>query len=180
MIWFLQFLSLLSVVCRCYHQILSTKIKSVLVYTVSTLFLFCSPYNHCFILYAEWGLQGGKEVHLHMEYTKLIKQLPLEKFFGCTGLTSVELPKGLTRIGDKAFYKCWNLKEIEIPNGVTYIGNEAFSECLKLTEINLPNSLQSMGTGVFYGCKGLVSVEIPQTDECQLDGFLLIALIWKL
>lgn len=38
MIWFLHFLSLLSVVCRCYRQNSSSRIIVVLVYTVSTLF----------------------------------------------------------------------------------------------------------------------------------------------
>ena len=40
MIWFLHFLSLLSVVCRCYRQNLSSRIIVVLVYTVSTLFFY--------------------------------------------------------------------------------------------------------------------------------------------
>ena len=40
MIWFLHFLSLLSVVCRCYRQNLSSRIIVVLVYTVSTLLLW--------------------------------------------------------------------------------------------------------------------------------------------
>lgn len=39
MIWFLHFLSLLSVICRCYRQNSSSRIIVVLVYTVSTLFL---------------------------------------------------------------------------------------------------------------------------------------------
>lgn len=40
MIWFLHFLSLLSVVCRYYRQNSSSRIIVVLVYTVSTLFLY--------------------------------------------------------------------------------------------------------------------------------------------
>ena len=39
MIWFLHFLSLLSVICRYYRQNSSSRIIAVLVYTVSTLFL---------------------------------------------------------------------------------------------------------------------------------------------
>ena len=38
MIWFLHFISLLSVICRCYRQNSSSRIIVVLVYTVSTLF----------------------------------------------------------------------------------------------------------------------------------------------
>lgn len=40
MIWFLHFLSLLSVICRCYRQNSSSRIIVVLAYTVSTLFLY--------------------------------------------------------------------------------------------------------------------------------------------
>lgn len=40
MIWFLHFLSLLSVICRHYCQNSSSRIIVVLVYTVSTLFLY--------------------------------------------------------------------------------------------------------------------------------------------
>lgn len=40
MIWFLHFLSLLSVICRYYSQNSSSRIIVVLVYTVSTLFLY--------------------------------------------------------------------------------------------------------------------------------------------
>ena len=40
MIWFLHFLSLLSVSCMCYRQNSSSRIIVVLVYTVSTLFYF--------------------------------------------------------------------------------------------------------------------------------------------
>ena len=38
MVWLLHFLSLLSVICRCYRQNSSSRIIVVLVYTVSTLF----------------------------------------------------------------------------------------------------------------------------------------------
>lgn len=40
MIWFLHFLSLLSVICRYYRQNSLSRINAVLVYTVSTLFLY--------------------------------------------------------------------------------------------------------------------------------------------
>jgi len=40
MIWFLHFLSLLSVICRYYRQNSSSRIIVVLVYTVSTFLIF--------------------------------------------------------------------------------------------------------------------------------------------
>ncbi len=55
MIWFLHFLSLLSVICRYYSQNSSSRIIVVLVYTVSTL--FC-----CSIPYYEYHLSQRREV----------------------------------------------------------------------------------------------------------------------
>lgn len=43
MIWYLHFLYLLSVICRCYRQNSSSRIIVVLVYTVSTLFYIFMP-----------------------------------------------------------------------------------------------------------------------------------------
>ena len=50
MIWFLHFISLLSVVCRCNHQDLLSRINAVLAYTVSTLF-FCIHKNNPLLYY---------------------------------------------------------------------------------------------------------------------------------
>lgn len=47
-------------------------------------------------------------------------------FLGCSKLTSITLPEGLTKIGDQAF-KSTGLYNISIPKNVKSIGTEAFS-----------------------------------------------------
>lgn len=54
MIWFLHFLSLLSVICRYYRQNSSSRIIVVLVYTVSTPFIVCT-----FLLFTTIKLLSG-------------------------------------------------------------------------------------------------------------------------
>ena len=58
-------------------------------------------------------------------------------FFGCSGLTSMEIPSSVTKIGDRAFSGCSGLTSMEIPSGVTSIGNYAFHKCSGLTSINV-------------------------------------------
>lgn len=53
MIWFLYFLSLLSVICMYYRQNSSSRIIVILVYTVSTLFVYRR--EHSFITNAKVG-----------------------------------------------------------------------------------------------------------------------------
>ena len=45
--------------------------------------------------------------------------------FGCSGLTSVTIPDGVTSIGSDAFSGCSGLMSVTIPNSVRSIGNWA-------------------------------------------------------
>ena len=82
-------------------------------------------------------------------------------FYGCSGLTSIEISNSVTSIGGYAFYGCLGLTSIEIPNSVTSIGSYAFYQCSGLTSVIIPNSVASIGDYAFYGCSGLISVTIP-------------------
>ena len=44
------------------------------------------------------------------------------KYSGCSELTSVTIPEGVTSIGDMAFESCKSLTSVTIPNSVTCIG----------------------------------------------------------
>ena len=48
-------------------------------------------------------------------------------------VTSLEIPDGVTSIGDSAFYGCSSLTSITIPDSVTSIGSSAFLNCSSLT-----------------------------------------------
>ena len=82
-------------------------------------------------------------------------------FSGCSGLTSLTIPSGVTSIGDKAFKGCSRLTSLTIPSGVTSIGDWAFSGCSGLTSLPIPSSVTSIGNYAFYGCSGLTSLTLP-------------------
>lgn len=68
-------------------------------------------------------------------------------FFGCTGLSSVEIPSSVTKIGREAFKDCTNLASISIPQSITSIGSNAFEGTLWLN--NLPDGMNYINNMAF-------------------------------
>ncbi len=58
-------------------------------------------------------------------------------FYGCVGITSIEISDGILSIGECAFLCCESLISIAIPDSVVNIGGVAFSLCNNLKEINV-------------------------------------------
>ena len=111
-------------------------------------------------------------------------------FYGCTGLTSVTIGKGVTSIDSWAFEGCtglttvnWNatactyagssdypifkgcsnLATVNIGDNVKIIPSYAFYNCTGLTSVTIPDSVTSIGHYAFRGCTGLTSVTIPDS-----------------
>lgn len=105
---------------------------------------------------------GEHEVEYKALDTTLI---PINAFFGCTGLTSISIPNSVTTIGDSAFFGCTGLTSISIPNSVTSIGGQAFQSCSGLTSVTIPNSVTTIGGSAFWFCSGLTSVTIGNSVE---------------
>ena len=86
---------------------------------------------------------------------------PKGAFYGCTSLTSVLLPEGLTSIGGYAFAGCTSLASINLPVRLTAIGGYAFAGCTSLSSVILPEGLTVIEFGAFDGCTSLSSVTLP-------------------
>ena len=80
-------------------------------------------------------------------------------------VTVLNIPNGITGIGDYAFINCSSLTEIDIPDGVTSIGGLTFSWCSSLTEITIPESVTSIGNSAFSACRNLTDVYYGGTED---------------
>ncbi len=84
-------------------------------------------------------------------------------FEGCSSLTSVTIPEGVTSIGTWVFSACKNLTSVTIPEGVASIGYAAFTGCENLTSITIPDSVTDIGDWAFEACSSLTSITIPDS-----------------
>lgn len=83
-------------------------------------------------------------------------------FYGCVELTEIEIPSGVTDIGRSAFAGCFSLKSVEIPSGVTNIGEHAFNECESLESIHIPASVTGIGNGALGLCSSLDQITVEE------------------
>ena len=79
-------------------------------------------------------------------------------------ISDYKIPEGVEKIGDWCF-ACCSIPSIELPEGITSIGEGAFYQVLRLKEITIPSSVKTLGNSCFYGCKLLNSVEFPSELE---------------
>jgi hypothetical protein len=95
------------------------------------------------------------------------------------GSTTMNIPSGVTAIGDSVFADNASLTSLSFatPATVTSIGSYAFSNCSSLTAIEggLPSTLISLGSHAFYNCNALTgTITLPTTlttvDEASFSG----------
>ena len=108
---------------------------------------------------AFWGCSGLTSLTLPSGVTSIDYQT----FYGCSGLTSLTIPSGVTSISSYAFYGCSGLTSLTIPSGVTSISDCAFSGCSGLTSLTIPSGVTSIGDWAFQDCSGLTSLTLPSS-----------------
>lgn len=115
-------------------------------------------YNNDFSIFLLANKAQQNNIIFH-ENTTIIEDYA---FYGCSSLTSINLPSGLTSIGDYAFRSCSSLTSITIPESVTSIGYGAFSGCSSLEEvICLPTTPPSLISAAFDGTPETQQIKVP-------------------
>ena len=98
-----------------------------------------------------------------------------EEAFLQSTLTSIQLPKQTLRvIGSYAFCENRGLTTVDIPEGVTTIGTAAFA-AYDLTHLHIPASVTEMGRGGVGECPALESITVAEgnTHFGVFDGVLM-------
>ena len=137
-------------------------------------------YNSSIFFYLNPSYQG----EYRLKNAETVRTIAGKAFYGCAGLTSVDIPGNVTEIGDGAFASsgidrivlpealtriapmsfdgCRNLVKIDIPDKVIRIGAYAFSGCGNLENVAIPNSVTFIDNAAFSECTGLKSVVLPE------------------
>lgn len=86
-----------------------------------------------------------------------ITELAPNVFSGCTALNEITLPQNLKILNNYSLSST-RITKLNLPEGVTTLGDGVFSNCSNLTEISIPNSVSSWGKDIFASCNAINTV----------------------
>lgn len=111
----------------------------------------------------------------HMSSIRLprsITRIGDRAFFYCNSLQSIELPELLAEMGEEAFYNCASLQAVDIPESVSEIKYQTFAGCDKLEKVQIAKNLKQIHSYAFAYCASLTAFDIPaQTDSIGIGVF---------
>ena len=94
-------------------------------------------------------------------------------FLGCTTLSSLSIPEGVTEIGAAPFCEAYALTSIVVDSNNPYFDSRDDCNAIIETETNqlvsgckktrIPSSVTSIKEGAFYGCTNLNTIVIPSS-----------------
>lgn len=82
--------------------------------------------------------------------------------FAHSGLCSILIPQGVTRIAEECFLKCRDLLELQLPETLQDLEPSAFRGC-GLRSLRLPSGLKLIPYRCFMECRALETVYIPDS-----------------
>lgn len=83
-------------------------------------------------------------------------------FYDCSGIKSVKLPEGFTKIGKYTFYGCSSLNNVDMPSTLTTIESRSFSRT-GFTSFIIPNSVTAIGSSIFAYTKNFKYLYVPKS-----------------
>lgn len=120
---------------------------------------------------------GGCEIGSALNYYHDGLQLHGNVFQGCTSLTNLHIPKGITAISNESSYT-WSypmfsapaLKSVTFEDGVNALATSMFENCEALESVNIPNGVKTIPSSCFSNCKALASLDIPESVK-TIEGY---------
>ena len=97
------------------------------------------------------ALYMGNEANPYVMLVKVIS----------TDITASNIHPKTRVIAASAFSGCCAMTQLDLPQGLTSIGEQAFANCSSLTQVVIPASVTSVGAGAFSGCSSITSMTIP-------------------
>lgn len=128
------------------------------------------PMNENDIAALKKYMTDNSDATLSLDLTDaILASIPDRAFYQITGLVSIKLPEGLTKIGflrGNVFYECTGLESVTFPSTLEEMAFSSFFGCTNLETIDLSKTkVASIEAALFHDCSSLTSVSFgPETS----------------
>lgn len=95
-----------------------------------------------------------------------------EMAFNHSGIISISVPSGISKIEEGVFSCCFKLRHVILPSSIKRIGNYAFSACTSLHSIIIPENIKNISDGAFYQCSELEALYIKASTPPTMGDML--------
>lgn len=109
----------------------------------------------------------------YMKYTSLkeivfadnqVTELGAHCFYGLTALEQIDLPDGITTIGESSLAVLKKITSLRMPKSLKTIGRNAISSCTKLTIVTFQTTPETIDSTAFSACDQLTIINVPWSE----------------
>lgn len=109
---------------------------------------------------------------LQVTFGPEVTVIPDNFFSGVKKLYQVDIPDGISEVGEAAFLDCPDLQIVTVPESVTEIGSSAFEKCVSLGQCDI-HGVGTIGNALFKGCTSLVEAALsPRLMQIPDETFM--------
>lgn len=109
---------------------------------------------------------------LQVTFGPEVRVIPDNFFSGVKKLYQVDIPDGISEVGEAAFLDCPDLQIVTVPESVTEIGSSAFEKCVSLGQCDI-HGVGTIGNALFKGCTSLAEAALaPRLSTIPDETFM--------
>ncbi|MBQ4239466.1 MAG: leucine-rich repeat protein [Ruminococcus sp.] len=97
----------------------------------------------------DYAFYGANITSVGFENATELRAIGSCAFYGCSGLTELELPAWVTQLDFGAFQSCGSLTQVAVGDGVTEIPDQCFYSCGSLSKVTIPRSCTLIADNAF-------------------------------
>ncbi|MDE6008689.1 MAG: leucine-rich repeat domain-containing protein [Muribaculaceae bacterium] len=95
--------------------------------------------------------------------------LEFRTFRGCKKLTSVDIPSGVSKMGQAIFADCTALTSVSLPATISTVPSMGFEDCTALRTVNIAEGITKIDFDAFAG-SGIENMTLPSTIKTISQG----------
>lgn len=114
-------------------------------------------------LSGQYAFTTGNQSIVEVVLPETIKEISDLAFCAVSNLEKINLPEGITKIGDEAFFST-ALKSVDFPDSLESIGSEAFCYT-QIESVHIPKNVKEIFDNPFLCCEELKSFSVDKKNK---------------